>query len=80
MLTTANFMADHLDDLSDFLGTEDQSRVDRILQGLKEMTFPESYRDVIRLVRTASDLYGDFLEDIGDREGFPKTADSASEN
>jgi hypothetical protein len=79
VLTTANFMADHLDDLSEYLGSEDQPAVDRILVGLKEMSFPESYRDIIRMARTAGELYGDFLQDLGEREGFPQSAESASE-
>lgn len=76
VMTTANDMADNLDDLSEYLGPEDQEAVDRILGGLKEMTFPESYRDVIRLARTAGELYGDFLHDLGEREAFPQSAES----
>lgn len=74
VMTTAQFMADNLDDLSDHLGAEDQAAVDHILGELKAMTYPESYRDVIRLGRAASELYGDFLDDLGEREGFPQTA------
>lgn len=71
VMTTANYMADNLDDLSEFLGEDDQEQIDKILNRLSEIEIPPSYRDLIKLAREASDLYSDFLEDIGEREQFP---------
>ncbi len=69
-MTTATHMADDLDELSEFLGADDQARIDVILTRLAEITLPEAYRDVIRLAREIVQVYADFLEAIGDREGF----------
>ena len=71
IMTTANHMADNLDDLSEFLGSDDQKNVDAIherAQGIKAL--PDSYRDVITLSREAVQLYQDLLDDIGERQGF----------
>ncbi len=72
-MTTANYMADNLDDLSDFLGPEDQAKVDEILQKMSDVRFPELYRDVIISARGAVELYSDLLDEIGEREGFGQT-------
>jgi hypothetical protein len=69
-LTTANFMADDLDDLSEFLGPEDQSTIDRIMSRLSETTLPESYRAVMTLAREAISLYSELLDEVGAREAF----------
>ena len=67
-LQTANFMADTLEDLSDFLGQDDQQAVNGILGRLQEIQVPELYRDVIRLCREVADLYADLLGAV-DAEG-----------
>jgi hypothetical protein len=70
-LTTANHMADDLDDLSDFLGPDDQSNVDKIHARLSEIdALPANYRDVIGLCREAMQLYQDLLDDIDERQRF----------
>jgi len=78
-LTTATHMADDLDELSEFLGAEDQAQIDAILARLAEVTIPERYRDVIRLARGIVDMYSDFLETIGDRERFEAEAAQAAD-
>ena len=74
---TAQHMTDNLDDLSDFLGPEDQERVDQILQSLGDIEMPATYRDLIRIARDVSGLFTDFLDDIGERESFPRDRDEA---
>jgi hypothetical protein len=69
-MTTATFMADHLDELSEYLGEPDQPAVDGILERLQEITIPPTYRDLIRVAREATDMYSDFLDGLGEREGF----------
>lgn len=70
-MNTAQHLADNLDDLSEFLGPDDQARVDAIHERLSRIDrLPEQYRDVIALSRTAIELYGDLLDDIGERQGF----------
>lgn len=68
--TTANFIGDNLDDLSEHLGRDDQEAIDRILATLSAMRIPERYSDVLRLAREAITLYSEFLEEIDDRQGF----------
>ncbi len=70
-------MADNLDDLSDFLGVDDQQQIDAILKRLGEIEIPGTYRDLIKLARAASELYSDFLDEIGEREAFPRDANNA---
>ncbi len=71
ILTTANHMADNLDDISEHLGPEDQKNVDAIHARAKGIeAFPDSYRDVIALSREAVQLYQDLLDDVGERENF----------
>lgn len=77
VMTTAQFMADNLDDLSDFLGVDDQQQIDAILKRLGEIEIPGTYRDLIKLARAASELYSDFLDEIGEREAFPRDANNA---
>jgi hypothetical protein len=70
-MNTANHIADNLDDLSDFLGAEDQERVDAIHNRLGQMeALPPAYRDVIMLAREVATLYQDLLDDVGEREKF----------
>lgn len=68
--TTANIIGDNLDDLSEYLGPEDQEGVDNILAKLREMRMPERYSDIIRLAREAIALYSEFLEEIDERQRF----------
>ena len=75
-LMTANNLADNLDDLSEFLGPDDQALVDRILTRLAEIgQLPDRYLDLIRLGREAVDLYDDLLQHVSDREGFEESGD-----
>lgn len=69
-MTTANYAADHFDELSNFLGPGDQETVDRVTTGLAETKFPDDYRGVIATSREALALLTDLLDDIGDRERF----------
>ena len=69
--TTASHMSDDLDELSTFLGNQDQQAIDAILARLNEIaTLPEHYRDVIRWSREAIELYQDLLDGVGDREAL----------
>jgi hypothetical protein len=75
-LTTANTLGDNLDDLSDFLGPDDQATVDAILTRLAEVgQLPDRYSDLVRLGREAVLLYDDLLENVADREGFDEDGD-----
>ena len=69
-MTTANFAADNFDELSNFLGPEDQETVDRVTTRLAEISFPNDYRGVVAMSREALSLFTDLLDDIGDRENF----------
>ena len=70
-MTTANHLADDLDSLSEFLGAQDQPRIDALQERLKKIeNFPPMYRDVIALAREAGQLYQDLVDDIGEREKF----------
>jgi hypothetical protein len=69
-MMTATHMSDDLDELSAFLGPEDQPQIDAILERLDKITIPEIYRDLIKLARDLVDVYSGFLEGIGDREDF----------
>ncbi len=70
-MKTAQHLADDLDDLSNYLGPEDQSRIDDIHDRLNLIDqLPAQYRDVIVLAREAVQLYSDLLEDVGEREQF----------
>lgn len=69
-MTTANFAADNFDELSNFLGPEDQETVDRVTTRLAEISFPNDYRGVVAMSREALTLLTDLLDDIGDRENF----------
>lgn len=71
ILTTANHLADNLDDISEYLGPADQKNVDAIHDRAKGIeAFPDSYRDVISLSREAVQLFQDLLDDVGERENF----------
>ena len=69
-MTTANHAADNFDDLSNFLGPEDQDTVSRVTTRLAEIEFPDDYRGVVAMSREALGLLTDLLDDIGDRERF----------
>lgn len=70
-MKTAQHLADDLDDLSNYLGTEDQQRIDAIHDRLNRIDhLPDQYRDVIQLAREAVQLYSDLLDDVGEREQF----------
>lgn len=73
-MTTANRAADSFDDLSDFLGPEDQRNVDHVTTTLAGIEFPDTYRGVIAMSREALRLLTDLLEDIGEREHFDDIA------
>lgn len=64
--------AQHLaDDLSNYLGPEDQAQIDAIHDRLNKIDqLPAQYRDVIVLAREAVQLYSDLLDDVGEREQF----------
>ncbi len=47
-----------------------QHQIDAILIRLRDVIVPDAYRDLIRLAREIIGLYANFLERIGDREGF----------
>lgn len=68
--TTANRLADDLDDLSEHLGPEYAEAIQELIDKLGQVTFPESYRELLRTARDAINLYSDLLEDIGQREQF----------
>lgn len=70
--TTASFMADNLDDLSDHLGPDDRDRVEGLLDQLSRIVLPEQYRDVIRVARDALEGYRRLLDEIDTREGFSR--------
>ena len=69
-LRTAEFMGDHLDDLSAYLGPEYEPQIQAIHDRLNEIVFPERYMDVIRLARDSIELYTALLDAVGEREGF----------
>ena len=69
-MTTANYAADNFDELSNFLGPEDQETVDRVTASLAGIGFPSDYRGVVTMSREALSLLTDLLDDIGDREHF----------
>lgn len=73
-MTTANVLTDSLDDLSDFLGAEDQEVIDRILNQLAQIELPSRYSDVIKSARKARDLYAELLTSVGEREDFERTS------
>jgi hypothetical protein len=74
ILMTAEKMADNFDDLSDYLGVDDAERVSGILIHLRDLELPATYRDVIRIARDVGALFTDLLDDIGERESFPRDA------
>jgi len=70
-MQTAQHLADDLDDLSDYLGPDDQRQIDAIQERLRQIDqFPAQYRDVVSLAREAVRLYSDLLDDVGEREQF----------
>jgi len=73
-MTTANVLTDTLDDLSEFLGVDDQEMIERILNKLAQIELPSLYSDVIKSARRARDLYAALLSSVGEREGFERTS------
>ena len=69
-VTTANHLADNMDDLSNFLGAEDQDRVAEITDRLAEMTIPRTYREVVSAGHEGIRLYQGLLDRIDEREQF----------
>ena len=70
-MKTAQHLADNLDDLSNFLGQEDQTQIDAIHERLNKIDrLPDCYRDVIALSREGVRLYSDLLDDVGERQRF----------
>ena len=69
-MTTANFAADNFDELSNFLGPDDQETVNRVTTSLAGIGFPNDYRGVVAMSREALALFTELLDDIGDRERF----------
>ncbi len=69
-LNTATHLADDIDDLSEFLGPEDQERVDHIKSRLAEMAIPERFGQVILLAREGLALFNELLQAIDQRERF----------
>lgn len=69
--TTAQFLADNLDALADFLGAEYQGFVDEIHTQLRQITqLPANYDDVVEAARTAITLYERLVNEVGSREKF----------
>lgn len=68
--TTAMHMADDLDDLSNYLSSEYQERIDAIQSKIKEQMVPHSYDAVLILARDTIDLYEKLITDIGEKEKF----------
>ena len=69
-MTTANVLTDTVDDISEFLGADDQEMIERVLGQLAEIELPKRYSDVIKSARRARELYGELLSSVGRREGF----------
>ncbi len=69
-LTTANHLADNIDNLSEFLGPDDQDRVDHVKARLAEMTIPERFGQVVRLAREGLVLFDELLDSVDERERF----------
>ena len=70
-LVTARRLGDQLDELSNFLGPDDQPAVTHVLGTLGGIgKLPDDYVDLVALARTALALYADLLDRIADREAF----------
>lgn len=70
-MTTAKYMADHLDVLAQYLGADYQPLIDKNFDRLKRQSeFPCEYQEVISLAREALVLYEELLRQIGRNEGF----------
>lgn len=68
--TTARYMADNLDDISNFLGAEYQDLINQIMDKLREQQLPHSYDAVLILAKDAIALYDQLIEKVGENEGF----------
>ncbi len=69
-LTTASYMADNLDALSEYLDSSYRPMVDEIMEKLIELQLPHSYDAVVLLVRDGVTLYEKLINEIGQRESF----------
>jgi hypothetical protein len=69
-LITATHMADSLDDISAYLGSQYSLEVEKIQEKLKEQGLPHSYDAVIILAKDALELYETLVDEIGKAEGF----------
>ena len=68
--TTASYMADNLDALSEYLDSSYQPLVDEIMEKLEELQLPHSYDAVVLLTRDGVTLYERLINEIGERESF----------
>ena len=69
-LTTASYMADNLDALSEYLDSTYTPLVEEIVNKLVELQIPHSYDAVVLLVRDGVTLYEKLIEEIGQKESF----------
>ena len=69
-LTTASYMADNLDALSEFLDSSYQAMVDQIMHKLEELEWPHTYDAVVILAREGVSLYEDLIQAIDADESF----------
>ncbi len=71
VMTTAIRLGDDLDELSNYLTSEQQPIIADILGTLHEIDrLPERYGDLIIVARRVADLYNQLLQQIDIREGF----------
>lgn len=75
-LTNAEKLGGTLDELSNFLGPEDQDAVTAILATLNDLgAFPDKYADLVTQGRAVVAIYANLLESIAEREGFEEDTD-----
>lgn len=72
--TTATFMADNLDSLSEFLDAEYQPYIEEIMAKLNEAQLPHTYDAVLLLAREGVALYEALINRVGEVEGFADNA------
>ena len=68
--TTATYMADNLDELSEFLDAEYQPYIEGIMAKLNEAQLPHTYDAVLLLAREGIALYEALVNRVGESEGF----------
>lgn len=69
-LATARSLAEHVDDLSNYLGPEDEEYVEHVHARLGDLPIPERYSDVLLSARRAWDAYSEFLGYLEQKEQF----------